>query len=336
MPAQDSIKYGTRKKECYRIYDNSLGFVDRTNEHVENLISKWNEIENFEFSKRKNGKVLSKMILMFPNEWSQMQKEELIKSFFETKFSDNHHFTFCFHGGKDGEVALNSHGHLYFSERMINDPKNRKDPAMSKMGYIDRFAKEWQKACGIDLTKNPKVKRIPMMQWKKNPEKSRQIKEKQKLKLLELERHVEIAEKKILFLEKLISRVKSSIKKRHSFRLVNSIPDRNTILNLINTNKHFVDLKRKRDLEVAKKLEFEQINELLTAIQEHLLYGNFEYDFTLTKNENIDYCIFKVRQNLKISLNENFEWRKIPKLADILNDIIEEYKGNQNINQFTR
>ena len=75
---------------------------------------------------------------------------------------------------------------------------------------------------------------------------------------------------------------------------------------------------------------------MLTAIQEHLLYGNFEYDFTLTKNENIDYCIFKVRQNLKISLNENFEWRKIPKLADILNDIIEEYKGNQNINQFTR
>ena len=56
MSTVDSISYGTRKRECYRIYDNELGFVDRTTVNVKFLKKKWQKIENFEYSKRKMGK----------------------------------------------------------------------------------------------------------------------------------------------------------------------------------------------------------------------------------------------------------------------------------------
>ncbi|MBD8083007.1 MobA/MobL family protein [Chryseobacterium caseinilyticum] len=265
MAAKDSLKYGTRKRECYRIYDSTLGFTNRTDGNVNFLLDKWQKIENFEFSKRKNGKVLSKIILMFPNEWPEVKKEKVIEEFLREKFNNNHDFTFCFHGGKDGEVTHNSHGHLYYCERKLNDEKRRKDPAMSKLGFVDKFVKDWQKVCGIDLKKNPKVPRIPMMQWKANPDEARMIKARQKEDSISKKLEIFDLQKEILSLTLLSRRIIRN--KKHSDQKSIFIPAENIQPAHQNTHLQNNLLEEK---EKEKKYKFAQyISELLS--RDHVL-----------------------------------------------------------------
>lgn len=212
MGAIDSIRYGTRKKECFLIYDSDNGFMERTVPNVKLLVNKWDRIEKFEFSKRKNGKPLSKLILTFPRDWTEEQCKNAIKQFLDFYFK-NHQYTFCFHEGKSGK-NFNLHGHLYYSERIMTDPKFRKDPKMSKLGFVKKTCHAWLTSCGLDLFKVPDVPRIPMKQWKKNEEEARNKKNQTK-NLWESEQNaLKKVGKEIQHLDKLFLRIEHSAKRK--------------------------------------------------------------------------------------------------------------------------
>jgi len=338
MSTVDSISYGTRKKECYRIYDNELGFIDRTITNVKLLKKKWQKIENFEFSKRKNGKVLSKLILIFPNEWNQQQKEDLIQSFLESKFGKKHHFTFCFHGGKYGEVIENSHGHLYYSERILTDSTYRKDPAMSKLGYIKKYVKDWQKGCGIDLSKSSKVTRIPMKEWKANPVEARLFKVKIKNIIFRERKEINKTEKKLKKVEMLLVRTKHNYQRKSSkaeHKITKDILSFFPTEFLVRFNKYKKENK-KRNIEnqsfnVEKRQRF--IDYVSTVIcKDHIIY--FQHlqnelrsaDIQVQINVNGMFEFLLTGSNLKIN-----EIELPAHIEDLLQDFKEEAFYNRNL-----
>lgn len=338
MSTVDSISYGTRKRECYRIYDNELGFVDRTTVNVKFLKKKWQKIENFEYSKRKNGKVLSKLILMFPNEWTQQQKEGFIQHFLESKFGKKHNFTFCFHRGKDGEVIENSHGHLYYSERILTDSTYRKDPTMSKLGYVKKFVKDWQKGCGIDLSKSPKVKRIPMKEWKANPVEARLFKVKIKNIIFRERKEINKTEKKLKIVEMLLVRTKHNYQRKSSkaeHKITKDILSFFPTDFLMRFNKYKKENKKKiiepQNFNIEKRQRF--IDYVSTVIRkDHIIY------FHHLQNE-----LQSADIQVKINLNGMFEFLlagsnlliyeiELPAhIEDLLQDFKKEAFNNRNL-----